>query len=130
MTKSFINKMDWLCNSTEGRDEMRKVRERLSNLDLYNKTISAWHRGENVSTRFIKKWLTTLEIAQKLVDSGFVPNDLNPEVDWSDIDNPTGYNGIHTLQEAVERNDPRVIEAVKYYNVLNSIPSIEDKRRA
>ena len=119
MTKSFINKMDWLCNSTEGRDEMRKVRERLSNLDLYNKTISAWHRGENVSTRFIKKWLTTLEIAQKLVDSGFIPNDLDPD-----------KHGIEALRKAVEDNDPRVIEAVSYYNVLNSIPTIEDKRRA
>ena len=126
MTKSFINKMDWLCNSTEGRDEMRKVRERLSNLDLYNKTISAWYRGENVSTRFIKKWLTTLEIAQKLVDSGFIPKDLDM---WLRYRNPDKH-GIEALRTAVEDNDPRVIEAVSYYNVLNSIPTIEDKRRA
>ena len=74
MTKStyhpYINKMDYLCNSPEGRDEMRKVRERLENLDLYQKAHDAGRRTLT-EVYAVRKIIKEMEIADKLAYQNF-----------------------------------------------------------
>lgn len=79
MTKStyhpYLNRMDYLCNSPEGRDEMRKVRERLENLDIYQK---AHHAGRKALTEVyaVRKIIKEMEIADKLLSHGFPQHNL------------------------------------------------------
>jgi hypothetical protein len=79
MTKStyhpYINKMDYLCNSPEGRDEMRKVRERLENLDIYQKAHDAG-RKSLATVYAVRQTIMEMDIADKLLTRGFPKNEI------------------------------------------------------
>jgi replicative DNA helicase len=62
--------MDYLCNSPEGRDEMRKVRERLENLDIYQKAHDAGRRALT-EVYAARKIIREMEIVERLSSHRF-----------------------------------------------------------